>query len=162
MRKLNHAHPRPPNQSGLQDNAKTLTRNIYGGSSINDATVWANTVSARCGRLDFETHISICGVGQFQSSGDNICKRAWGRQRNKQWLEGVDVRQFTHLPSSLGTDAVFVCQSGSMLRKQSGCTKTLPGLVGKKRIHTHSMSTRTNVWADFMRGSTEPGTNRAN
>lgn len=57
------------------------TRDIDGGSSINDATVWAHTVSARCSCLDFETHISVCGVGELQSGSDDICKRAWGRDK---------------------------------------------------------------------------------
>lgn len=69
------------------------TRNIDGGSSVNDATVWAHTVSARCGCLDFETHISICGVGQLQSGSDDICKRAWRRtQRNSTVTVSVCVK----------------------------------------------------------------------
>lgn len=54
------------------------TGNINRGSRVNDATVRAHTVSARCSCFDFETHISFCGVGELQSGSDNICKRAWG------------------------------------------------------------------------------------
>lgn len=60
------------------------TRNINGGSRVNDATVRAHTVSARRGRLDFETHISICGIGELQSGSDDICKWAWEGDTEKQ------------------------------------------------------------------------------
>lgn len=64
------------------------TGNIDGVLRVNDATVGAHTVSARRSCLDFETHISLCGVGELQSSRDNICKRAWGGERDRtvtQW-----------------------------------------------------------------------------
>lgn len=55
-----------------------LTRNIDGGSSVDDAAVWADTVTARRGSLDFETHISICRVGELQIGRDNIGEWSWG------------------------------------------------------------------------------------
>lgn len=58
-----------------------LTRNNDGGPGVNDATVWTHAVPARCGRLDFETHIPICGVGELQSGSDDICERALGSHR---------------------------------------------------------------------------------
>lgn len=57
------------------------TRDVDGGSSINHATIWADTVSAWCGCLDFKTHISFCGVGELQVSSDDVCKGPWETHR---------------------------------------------------------------------------------
>lgn len=93
------------------------TRNINRGSSVNDATVWAHTVSARCSCLDFETHISICGVGELQSGSDDICKWAWGEHTHKKvkWLHGVYIYIYIceriDISCSLGTDISLPAQT---------------------------------------------------
>lgn len=64
------------------------TRDVDGGSSINNAAIWAYTVSAWCSSLDFKTHISFCGVGELQIRSDNICKGPWETHRETvQWLK---------------------------------------------------------------------------
>lgn len=67
------------------------TRDVDGGSRINNATIWAYTVSAWRRGLDFKTDFSFCGVGELQISSDNICKGPWESHRETVWWLRVNL-----------------------------------------------------------------------
>lgn len=68
----------------VEENKTEHTRDNDRCSSIDYAAVWSYAVPARRSRLHFKTHSSVRRVLQFKVSGDNICKRTWRTQRDKQ------------------------------------------------------------------------------
>lgn len=76
-----------------------VTRDIDRSSGINHTAVWPHTVPARCSRLYFKTHISVCGISKLEGGGHHICKRTYERQKERD----IDLR----LRSTIITDKLY-------------------------------------------------------